>query len=142
MLILDTDHVSLLEWQHGLEYERLRSRLDAVIDEKIATTIISYEEQTRGWLAYMARAKTLEQQVEAYRRMHRHLNAYCSISVLDFDESAAIQYQALRHLRRHIGAFDLRISAIAKSRNAVLLTRNTTDFSQVPGLAIEDWTRP
>jgi hypothetical protein len=44
MLILDTDHVSLLEWEHGSDYERLRQRLDQGSEEAIATTIVSYEE--------------------------------------------------------------------------------------------------
>jgi tRNA(fMet)-specific endonuclease VapC len=142
MLILDTDHISLLEWEHGAEYERLRTRLEEGKYADVAATIVSYEEQTRGWLAYMARAKTLEQQIEAYRRLHRHLTVYAAIPVIDFDEAAAIQFQALRHLRRQLGVYDLRIAAISKSRGATLLTRNRVDFELVPGLAIEDWTRP
>jgi tRNA(fMet)-specific endonuclease VapC len=71
MLVLDTDHVSLLQWGGGEEAERLRARLQ-IAGEEVAVTVISYEEQTRGWLAYVARARTLGQQVEAYRRLRRH----------------------------------------------------------------------
>jgi tRNA(fMet)-specific endonuclease VapC len=90
----------------------------------------------------MARAKTLEQQIEAYRRLHRHFDLYGSVRVIDFDDASAVEYQALRHLKRRIGVYDLRIAAIAKSQRATLLTRNIADFGQVPGLSIEDWTRP
>ncbi|WP_148288918.1 hypothetical protein [Kamptonema formosum] len=40
----------------------------------VATTIITYEEQTRGWLSYMGTSRSLEAQVEAYRQLQQHLN--------------------------------------------------------------------
>jgi tRNA(fMet)-specific endonuclease VapC len=142
MLILDTDHVSLMHWGEGEDAQRFRARLKQAPAEELVTTIVSYEEQTRGWLAYMARARTLEQQIEAYRRLHRHLEVYASIRVVDFDEASAVEYQSLHYLRRRIGLYDLRIAAIAKSHHATLITRNSADFGQVPALSIEDWTRP
>lgn len=120
----------------------IRKRLDHAANEDIVATIVRYEEQTRGWLAYMARAKRLEQQIEAYCRLHRHLNVYAAIRIIEFDEAAAVEFQSLIHLKHRIGVYDLRIAAIAKSRRATLLTRNLQDFGQVPGLSIEDWTRP
>lgn len=141
MLILDTDHVSLLEWEHGDDYQRLRTPLDQASHEIVATTIVSYEEQTRGWLAYMAKAKTLEQQIKAYERLHRHLNTYAAIRVMDFDEPAAVEYRAIEHLKQKTGVYDLRIAAIAKCLGATLISRNARHFNLVPGLVVEDWTR-
>jgi tRNA(fMet)-specific endonuclease VapC len=37
---------------------------------------------------------------------------------------------------------DLRIAAIATTKQIILLTRNYKDFVKVPGLVIEDWTTP
>lgn len=142
MVVLDTDHVSVLEWKTGAEYDCLNSRLERLRIDDVATTIVSYEEQTRGWLAYIARARKLAQQIEAYRRLHRHLNVYRGIRVLDFDESAAVALQGLKHLQNRIGAFDLRIASIALSHGATLLTRNRIDFERVQGLKFEDWTKP
>src|SRR4029453_2975489 len=142
MVVLDTDHVSVLEWKTGSEYDCLNSRLEQLGIDDVATTIVSYDEQTRGWLAYIARARKLAQLIEAYRRLHRHLDVYCGIRVLEFDESAAVAFQDIRHLQSRIGAFDLRIASIALSRGATLLTRNRVVFERIPHLKFEDWTEP
>jgi tRNA(fMet)-specific endonuclease VapC len=126
----------------GDEYVQLQSRLKQLDPQEISTTIVSYEEQTRGWLAFMARARKVSQLIEAYRRLHRHLDVYRAIQVLDFDEMAAIEFQHLQYLRGRIGSADTRIAAIVLSRNATLLTRNSIHFEQVPGLQIADWTAP
>jgi len=49
MLILDTDHMSLIEWG-GQGSAALRERLADVVPEEVATTIVSFEEQMRGWM--------------------------------------------------------------------------------------------
>jgi tRNA(fMet)-specific endonuclease VapC len=140
MLVLDTDHMSLLEWG-AAESARLRERLADVSPDDLATTIISYEEQMRGWMAYVARAKSMAQQLKAYRRLRQHLDNYLQVTVLDFDEAAVEEFQRLQRERIRIGTMDLKIAAIALSRNATLLSRNTVDFNRVPNLRLEDWTK-
>jgi tRNA(fMet)-specific endonuclease VapC len=138
--ILDTDHVTLLEQGRGAECDRVRARLAGLGDRDVAVTIISFEEQTRGWLTYLARARTLRQQVEAYARLRRMVENYRLIPLIDFDTSAAAEFQRLKVTRLRIGTMDLRIAAIALARGATLVTRNRTDFEKVPGLIVEDWT--
>ena len=58
MLVLDTDHLSLLQWNVGSEGRRLSKRLSVVPAGEIVTTIISFEEQMRGWLSYLGKART------------------------------------------------------------------------------------
>jgi tRNA(fMet)-specific endonuclease VapC len=140
MLILDTDHMSLLEWG-GEQAAILRERLADCDHNEVATTIISYEEQMRGWMAYIAKARSVNQQVEAYRRLRNHLENYRQIPVLDFDDNAASIYQQLRRTRIRIGAMDLKIAAVAQSLDGTILSRNLNDFSKVPGLKVEDWTQ-
>jgi tRNA(fMet)-specific endonuclease VapC len=139
MLVLDTDHMSLLEWGSDAG-ARLREHLANYEEGDVATTIINYEEQVRGWMAYIARARSLEKQVEAYRRLRNHLENYRQIPVLDFDDAAARIYQQLRRARIRIGTMDLKIAAIVISLDATLLSRNQRDFSSVPGIHVEDWT--
>ena len=35
---------------------------------------------------------------------------------------------------------DLKIASIAIANDALLLTRNLSDFSKIPGLRVEDWS--
>ncbi len=141
MYILDSDHMSLLEWGSA-ESAVLRERLSTSDEAEVATTIITYEEQIRGWMAYLAKAKTLARQIEAYRRLRSQLDNYRQIRVVDFDARAASVFENLKKSKIRIGTMDLKIAAIAKLRNAILLTRNKQDFGQVPGLKCEDWTLP
>src|SRR5688572_14494102 len=135
MVVLDTDHVSILEWG-GAPSERLRERLGELDPGEAFATIVSFEEQTRGWLSYMARAKGVSAQVEAYRRLKRHLDNYRTIPILDFDDGAGAEFSRLRRLKIRIGTFDLKIASIAIVNGATLLSRNFVDFKQVPGLKI------
>src|SRR5689334_22697427 len=94
--VFDTDLLTLAELPDSPDYVRLQSRIAQLPPEDlIATTIITYEEQTRGWLAFAARSKQIEHQIKAYARMKRHLRNYLKLEVLDFDPAAALHYQKL-----------------------------------------------
>lgn len=139
MFILDTNHLTIL-YRGGDPSKKLRQRLSYVASERVVTSIISYEEQTRGWLSLLGQAKTIEGQVKAYKRLKEHLVSYCEIPVLDFDEKAAQEFNRLRKLHRRTDAADLKIASIALVKRATVLTRNTGDFVQVAGLSVEDWS--
>jgi tRNA(fMet)-specific endonuclease VapC len=140
MFVLDSDHLSLLQWNVGVEGRRLAKRLSDLDADEIVTTIVNFEEQMRGWLSYLAKSRTVVQQVEAYRRLTRHLEYYRQIPVLDFSETAAVEYQRLRKLQPRIGSLDLKIAAIVVSKGDTLLSRNLSDFRRISGLKVEDWT--
>jgi len=141
MILFDTDHVSVLEWERGAEYERLRARVAREELAEVATTIVTYEEQTRGWLAYLAKARTVPQLVNAYQKLIRHVELYRQIEVVEFDERAAQEYERLLKSRVRVGTQDLKIAAISLANQALLLSRNLQHFRKVPGLKIEDWTK-
>jgi tRNA(fMet)-specific endonuclease VapC len=108
--ILDTDHLSIAD-RDTVEAFNLGRRLAAVPSGEVAVTVVTYEEQMRGWLAYIARAHTTEQQVEAYRRLRVHIERFRHIPLVDFDEKAAAAFERLRQARLRIGAMDLKIAA-------------------------------
>jgi tRNA(fMet)-specific endonuclease VapC len=93
--ILDTDHMSLLEWGSH-EAARLREHLGDCVEGEVATTIVNYEEQIRGWMAYLSGARRVADEVKAYRRLRNHLDNYRQIPVVDFDSAAADIYDGLR----------------------------------------------
>jgi len=140
MIILDTDCLSLLERERHLESSKLIKALNEHQSEDICTTIISFEEQMRGWLSFIARCKDVGEQIVGYERLHRFLESYRNTPVLDFDERAAAVFSDLRTQKIRIGTMDLKIASIAIANNAILVTRNLSDFEQVPGLVAEDWT--
>ncbi|GFE71232.1 type II toxin-antitoxin system VapC family toxin [Chroococcus sp. FPU101] len=139
MYILDTDHLSILE-RGGIKTQRLIQRLTNVNSTQVVTSIISYEEQMRGWLSYIAGAKNIEQEVEAYKQIKQQLTNYCLIPILEFDQQAAQEFLRLRKMYPRLGKMDLKIASIAMINKAVLLTRNSKDFGQIAGLSTEDWT--
>jgi tRNA(fMet)-specific endonuclease VapC len=142
MVVLDTDHLTLLERRQSAASQALQVRLNHLDTESRATTIVTYEEQTRGWMSYVARAKTVAQEIEAYARLKIHLHSFRNILVLDFDERAGVEYQRLRQSRLRIGTMDLKIAAITLAHEATLLSKNLSDFGKVPGLKVADWTVP
>lgn len=139
MYLLDTDHLSALQ-RGGEAAQRLLTRLANARTSEIAATIVSYEEQTRGWLSCMAKARSKESEVAAYSQLKKHLENYCAIPLIDFDARAATEFQRLKKTYPRLGSMDLKIAAIAIANNATLLTRNLSDFGQIADLHIEDWT--
>lgn len=63
-----------------------------------------------------------------------------------FDDAAADLHATIRHHLETqgtpIGPYDLQIAAIARLHGFTLVTHNTSEFSRVPGLLLEDWELP
>lgn len=134
--VLDTDHVTLVQRGHP----RVVKRLATVSSQDLSTTVITAEEQIRGWLKQIRRASSRSELQAAYSGFRASLEQFNSVNLLDFDEAAAEIYRSLRSQRIRIGTLDLRIAAIVLSVEGILVTRNSRDFSQVPHLHIEDWS--
>ncbi len=138
LYILDTDHVTLHQRRHPV----LQRRLAATKAQEIAVTIVTAEEQLRGWLRLIRRAKSQEHQVTAYHSLRVALGYFASVELLDFGPAASARFEELRKHKLRVGTRDLRIGAIVLSVDGILLTRNRRDFGQIPDLKIVDWTAP
>jgi tRNA(fMet)-specific endonuclease VapC len=139
--LLDTDHLSILQRQSGQEFAVLSGRIAQHPAADFGLAVISFHEQVLGCHAYLSRARSSADVVRGYGMLGRLLGDYAASLVLPFDTAAAAVFDGLVAQRVRIGTMDLRIASIALSRGLVLLTRNTSDFSQVPGLLTENWTR-
>lgn len=137
MYILDTDHLSLIQ-RNGQEGKRILTRLAAVQESDVAVTVITYEEQVRGRLNVVSKAKTPEEQALAYQGLQQLAIDYQSIVILPFSLTATSEHQRLRKAYPRLGNMDLKIAAICLTSNATLLTRNLSDFGQIVGLRTEN----
>lgn len=137
MLVLDTNHFSEFERGTGLGAS-LRIRLHNSPDEK-SLAIVTIEEGLRGWLAEINRYPDLDRQIVPYLKLQRCVELAANWIILGWDAECAALFRRFRAQGVRIGTMDLKIACIALAHDATLLTRNTTDFRQVPGLKFENW---
>jgi tRNA(fMet)-specific endonuclease VapC len=133
--ILDTDTLSL--WQHG--HAVIGQHIAAHSSDELAVTIITVQEQLDGWHARLSRAKDKKQLADLYQRLADTVKFLSQVKIYSFSEAAIDRYEDLRKQKLNIGKMDLRIAAIVLEASATLVTRNTSDFSRVPGLPLENW---
>jgi hypothetical protein len=67
MILLDSDHLTVLKYRESDRYQRLTERLSAA-NEPVGTTIANVEEQMRGWLSVLA---ALDRQSARFRESAR-----------------------------------------------------------------------
>ena len=113
MVILDTNHISILE-RRGASAYPLLVRLSEI---------------------------PVSEQVLQYARLLTQLDNYCNLPILPYTADDATQFVALRKQHRRLSSPDLKIAAIALVNDAMLLTQNERDFRNITGLKTEDWTR-
>jgi tRNA(fMet)-specific endonuclease VapC len=138
VILLDTDHLSVLANRRAAGHTRLAERLLAATDPP-ALPVVSVEEQCRGWLAQIQRVRDVRKQVEPYERLAKLFDFLAEWDIVAFDEASADAFVRLRRQRVRVGTQDLKIASIALVRQALLLSANLRDFRQVPGLRVESW---
>jgi len=138
MILLDSDHVSILADPRQSLREEFVSRLEEA-HQDTRVPIVVVEEQLRGWLAAIHRVHDVRNQIIPYLRLSKLLDFLAQWPVMGWNEPATDIFMRLRESRVRIGTQDLKIAAIALANDALLLSANLVDFQHVPGLRVEDW---
>ena len=108
------------------QHESLRDRLADCDPGEIGLSAISYAEIVLGMeQGKPPTAAALEEFVSA-------------VPIVAFDDAAAHAYAKLPFKRAR---FDRLLAAHAVSLSAILVTNNMSDFTDVPGLVVENWTQ-
>jgi tRNA(fMet)-specific endonuclease VapC len=138
--ILDTDHVSLLLARHPQVSRRV-----AEVGADVAITIVTVQELFNGWVVRINAASDLEDVVRLYGKLSQTVALCKRIPVLDFDGVVGDRYRQMIQdtpsLSKKRLQKDMRIAAIALANGAIVVTRNERDFSLVPSLHLENWTK-
>jgi len=137
LYILDTDCVSLILYNHPQIVAKAKNN-------QIAITIITVQELFNGWIGRINDPSQINNLNPLYSKLWITVKYIQTIDVLNLTNEAELCLKNLLKnnppLRKNRLQKDLRIGAIALSLGATIVTRNQRDFSQIPGLLIEDWT--
>jgi tRNA(fMet)-specific endonuclease VapC len=75
--VLDTDILSILARGDSSLTPRIRRQIAQLpAEDSVATTIVNYEEQMRGWMAALNRYRSTTAQIDVYARLLHHLEVF------------------------------------------------------------------
>ena len=137
MILLDSDHLTVLRYRNSERGGRLAGRLAQAQDPQVGTTVVNVEEAMRGWLAAVAKERLPHRQIPAYRELAELFTFFSGFHIALFDGAAADLFVGFSAIR--VGTRDRKIGAIARAHGALLLTANRQDFEQIPNLRIANW---
>ena len=69
MILLDTNHVTILRMPPSERWTRLVERMTVSHDQHFGVPVVAVEETMRGWLAAIAKERIARRQVAAYREL-------------------------------------------------------------------------
>jgi tRNA(fMet)-specific endonuclease VapC len=90
-------------------------------------------------MANLRRFTDLRRQIVPYAKLRSQFRFFATWNVLDWTEPAVEEFEGLKQQKIRAGTMDLKIASICLAQQATLLTRNLSDFEQIPGLHVEDW---
>jgi predicted nucleic acid-binding protein len=136
--LLDTDIFTLA---HQRRYG-LRERIAAVTGpDRVAVSVITRVEVLLGRLDAVKKAATAADLLRMQHRLEESESFLGTFPLIRFDQAAGAQFDQFRTDKKFKKADrgDLLIACIALANDATLVTRNTKDFTHVPGLKLDNW---
>jgi tRNA(fMet)-specific endonuclease VapC len=133
--VLDTNIISAVQRRN----RTVLARIQALPQSDVFVTMISLQEQIAGRFNTINRQTKPDGLVVAFSDLTETFDFYAAAYILPYDNAAARIDDDLRVRLRRMGTFDRRIAAITLAHGHTLVTRNTIDFRDVPGLGLEDW---
>ncbi len=136
MILLDTDTLTLLLAEHP----RVVDCYDRETDE-VAITVITRIEVLQGRFATLMKAADGAQLQRGQQRLDRAERDLQAFRIFPIVDAVAAEFDRMRQNKKlkRIGRGDILIAAIALAHRARLASRDVRDFTQVPGLQLENW---
>lgn len=140
IVALDTDIFSMLVLGHARVTARY-TELIARDEEEVTIPAVVRMEVLRGRFDAITKATDGSGAKTQYDRLVRTETALAPFRILPITLQVATRYdQLLKNKKlKKIGRSDLLIACIALAHDATLVTRNTKDYTNVPGLKLENW---
>jgi tRNA(fMet)-specific endonuclease VapC len=137
MIVLDTDTFT----HHSYGNENVRRKIEAVEADELAVAIVTRNEVLRGRAESLLKAATVDELRTASERIQQTEALLDEFHVVHFDETAIQHFGQLKKVKalKKMGRADMLIACIALANDALLVTRNTKDYKDVPGLRLANW---
>jgi tRNA(fMet)-specific endonuclease VapC len=100
---------------------------------------LDVEEQMRGWLAAIAKERTILRQITAYRELTDLFDFFARLNIISLSVEAVELFNGFRKSGIKIGTMDLKMACIAIANDVLFLTANRRDFGKVSVLRFENW---
>lgn len=137
MILLDTDTVT--HYHYG--NENVRRKVAAVEADELAVAVVTRNEILRGRADSLLKAATEDELRTASERFQQTQEMLMAFLTIHFEEDAIQHFGRLKKLKalKKMGRADMLIACIALAHDALLVTRNTKDYKDVPRLRLENW---
>lgn len=135
--LLDTDTASLAFNGN----ERVLARIRQAKSQNIRLSSIAAEESIRGALSVIHRCQATAGLPAAHRFFTRLLSFLYEYRIHTYNDEAALVYSSFPAQVKRLGTQDCRIAASAIAAGWIVVTANQKDFSRIPSIQFEDWSR-